>query len=192
LPEFLRRHPGLRLDLTLTDRIVDLAEHGADIAVRIGSQAGAQLVAKKICELERVICASPAYLRRHGEPRAPEELLKHDCLYVSGNPQLRRWPFRTSRGPAVIEVEGRFTANSAKSVLDLALKGVGIARLVDAVVAAPIREGRLVRLFAERHQVEPVPLMALFPHDRRRLPKVVAALEFLMEKFAHAPWRGGR
>jgi DNA-binding transcriptional LysR family regulator len=189
IPEFLKRYPDIRLELILSDRIVDLMEEGGDLAIRIGGQPTPSLVARKICDLERIVCASPAYLRRHGEPRKPEDLRKHNCLYVSGSPQLRRWPFRTSRGPAAIEVTGNFSANNARSVLDLALKGVGIARLVDAVVEEPIRRGRLRRLFADSHQVEPVPLVALYLQSRRRLPKVTVMLDFLMEKFAHAPWR---
>ncbi len=189
LPEFLRRYPEIRLDLALTDRLVDLIEEGADLAVRIGGQLAPSLVARKICDLERIVCAAPAYLRRHGEPRKPEDLCRHNCLYVSGSPQLRRWPFRTSKGPIAIEAAGTFSANNASSVIELALKGVGIARLVDAVVEQPIRQGRLVRLFADSHQVEPVPLVALYQQTRHRLPKVTAMLDFLLEKFAHTPWR---
>jgi DNA-binding transcriptional LysR family regulator len=189
LPEFIRRHPGIRVDLMLTDRIVDLTHEGADLAVRIGGDPPPSMVARKVCDLERIICAAPAYLRRHGEPREPEDLRNHNCLYVSGSPALRRWPFRTPQGPRVIEAAGTFTANNAASVLELALKGVGIARLVDAVVAQPLRQGRLVRVLSKSHQVEPVPLLALYPQSRRRLPKVGAMLDFVMEKFSGAPWR---
>jgi DNA-binding transcriptional LysR family regulator len=189
LPEFLRRYPGIKLELTLTDHIIDLMKEGGDLAIRIGGAIVPSLVARRLCELERVVCAAPSYLRRHGEPRRPEDLARHNCLYVSGNPQLRRWPFRTSRGPVVVEATGSFSANNAKSVLDLALRGVGIARLVDAVVEQPLRQKRLVALFSDSHQVEPVPLVALYLQSRRRLPKVTAMLEFLSEKFAHAPWR---
>jgi DNA-binding transcriptional LysR family regulator len=189
LPEFLKRYPGIRIELALTDRIVDLVHESADIAIRIGGDPPASVVARKICDLERIICASPAYLRRRGEPRDPLELSHHDCLVLSGTPQLRRWPFKTAHGPVMVEAGGSFSANNAKSLLDMALRGVGIVRLVDAIVEQPIRDGRLVQLFADTHQIEPVPLLALYLQSRRRLPKVAAMLDYLAEKFAGAPWR---
>jgi DNA-binding transcriptional LysR family regulator len=189
LPEFMRRFPEIRIDLALTDRIVDLLEEGGDLAIRIGGEAHGSLVARKLCELERIVVASPAYLEAHGEPRRPEDLKAHNCLVVSGSPALRRWPFSSARGPVVIEAAGTFTANNAKSVLDMALRGMGIARLVDAVVDDPLRQGHLVKLFADSHRVEPVSLVALYPESRRRLPKVSAFLDFLAAMFVDPPWR---
>ena len=189
IPEFLDRYPEVRVDLTLTDRIVNLLEEGVDLVIRVGAVADSSLVSRKICDLERVICASPDYLRRCGEPQFPEDLCEHNCLYVTTVQALRRWPFQTSNGRAIIEVNGNFSANSAITVLDLALRGAGIARLADFVASEPIRQGRLVPLLAKTHQVEPLPLYALFPQGRHRSPKLTAMLNFLIEKFSHPPWR---
>jgi DNA-binding transcriptional LysR family regulator len=189
IPEFLTRYPEVRVELTLTDQLVDLMDKGVDLSIRIGTAADSSLVSRKICNLERVICASPDYLKKFGEPKSPNDLYKHNCLYVTTTQAQRRWPFQTSNGRTVIEVNGNFAANNAITVFDLALRGAGIVRLGDLVVSEPIRQGRLVPLLTDTHMVQPVTLYALFPQGRHRAPKLIAMLNFLIEKFSHAPWR---
>jgi DNA-binding transcriptional LysR family regulator len=192
LPEFLRRYPDVQVEISASDRVVDLVEEGGDLAVRSGRLADSSLVARRICDTERMICASPAYLKRHSTPVRPEDLLQHNCIVISGNPLLRRWPFddpAAREGIHVIEVGGNVSANNAENVLQMALLGVGIVRLGDLVIAEHVNAGRLVPILAHRHHVEPLPLHAAYPQSRLRSPKVAAMVEFLIEKFAHAPWR---
>jgi DNA-binding transcriptional LysR family regulator len=192
LPEFLRRYPEIELDLTVSDQLIDLVEEGADMVVRSGVQPDSSLVARKICDVERMICAAPSYLRQHGMPRTPDDLLQHTCLNIGGYPLLRRWPFDDPAAPGgvrIIEPRGNAVANNAESVLQMALTGIGIVRLVDMLVGEHVRAGRLVPILAEVHHVEPVPLVAMYPHARLRSPKVAAMVDFLLEHFAHAPWR---
>jgi DNA-binding transcriptional LysR family regulator len=189
IPEFLGRYPGVQLELTFTDHIVDLMEEGVDLLIRVGAPADSSLVGRKICDFEPVICASPDYLKRHGEPHAPEDLRAHNCLYVTTANALRVWPFDTPNGPLVIEVAGNCTANSASTVLDLALRGLGIARLADYLANEQIRQGRLIALLGSMHRSELVPLYVLYPQGRQRSLKITAMLNFLVEKFSAAPWR---
>ena len=192
LPEFLRRYPDVQVEVSISDRLVDLVEEGGDLAVRSGRLADSSLVARKICDTERMICAAPAYLKRHGTPRLPEDLQRHNCLIISGYPQFRRWPFddRSARdGIRSIEVSGNVSANNAENVLQMALLGVGIVRLGDLVTAEHVRAGRLVPILTDHHHVEPLPLHAVYPQSRLRSPKVAAMVDFLIENFAHAPWR---
>lgn len=189
LPEFLARHPEVEVELTVTDRLVDLIEEGADLGIRTGALSDSTLVARRVCDLERVICASPGYLRKHGTPKKPEDLLAHNCLRLSGFPSLWRWPFDTPEGVRYIEVAGNTRANTAEMLVHLALVDAGIVRLVDPVAGEAIRDGRLVRVLAEAHHVEPVPLNVVWPQGRHRSPKVAAMVEFLIEKFSGAPWR---
>lgn len=192
LPEFLRRYPEVQVELSIGDRMVDLVEEGTDLAIRSGRLADSSLVARKICDTQRVVCAAPAYLKRHGTPRRPEDLLRHNCIVICDNPQLRRWPFDDPAGRdgvRTIEVGGNVAANNAENVLQLGLLGLGIVRLGDLVIAEHIHAGRLVPLLAEVHHVEPLPLHAVYPQARLRSPKVGAMVDFLIEKFAHAPWR---
>jgi len=189
LPAFLARYPEMQVELTITDRVVDLLDEGADLGIRLGSLVDSSLVARRICELERVICASPAYLKRHGTPRHPEELLRHNCLSVAYAPNLRRWPFMTAQGVRHIEAGGNVSANNADMLLQLACLGVGIIRLSDAIVGAAIGDGRLVPLLEDVHHREPLPLHAVYPQGRHRSPRVAAMVDFLVERFADAPWR---
>lgn len=189
LPEFLSRYSEVQVELTITDRVVDLIEEGADVGIRLGTLVDSSLVARKICDVERVVCASPAYLRKHGTPQAAEDLLAHNCLLVAYAPNLRHWPFETPEGLKRIEVSGNVSANNADTLLQLALLGVGVIRLSDVIVAGAIADGRLVPLLQGVHHAEPLPLHAVYPHGRHRSPKVAALIEFLVERFSGAPWR---
>lgn len=189
LPEFLARHPELQVEMTVTDRVVDLIEENADLGIRLGALADSSLVARRICELERVVCASPAYLRAHGTPREPRDLLAHNCLAISYSPALRRWPFAGGDGVRHVEVSGNVSANTAEALLQLALLGVGIIRLSDAIVGQAIRDARLVPLMQDVHHAEPLPLHAVYPQGRHRSPRVAAMIDFLVERFGGAPWR---
>jgi DNA-binding transcriptional LysR family regulator len=167
-------------------------QEGFDLAIRIGPLDESSLVARRICNLERVICASPAYLERHGTPRTPDDLQQHNCLWITSLPALRRWPFDTDDGIRVVHVEGNVVTNNAETVLQLAVAGVGVTRLSDVVVAEAIRAGSLVPILADWHHVEPVPLFATYPSGRNLSPKVRAMVDFLVEEFGSAPWRKAR
>lgn len=189
LPGFLARYPEIAVEITMTDRVVDLVEEGADVGIRSGHLADSSLVARKICDMERVICASPAYLARHGTPRRPEDLLGHNCLLFAGAPHLQRWPFRTPEGVREVAVAGTVSASSAETLLQLAVMGLGVIRLADVIVGDTIARGQLQPVLADAHHVEPLPLHAVFPHGRHRSPRVAALVDFLLEKFSAAPWR---
>jgi len=189
IPLFLERHPGVELDITISDEpLVGLGE-GVDLAIRIGALDESSMVARRICNLERVICAAPAYLERCGTPRTPDDLQQHNCLWITSLPVLRRWPFDTDDGIRVVHIDGNVVANSAETVLQLALAGVGITRLTDVIVGDAIRRGELVPILSDWHHVEPVPLYATYPSGRNLSPKIRAMVDFLVEQFGPAPWR---
>lgn len=190
LPEFLSRYPEMQVELTITDRLVDLIEEGADMGIRLGTLADSTLIARRICDVERVVCAAPEYLKRHGVPRKPAELLAHNCLSMTYAPGLRRWPFEARDGVKHVEVSGNASASSADALLQLALRGLGVIRLSDVIVGAAIREGRLVPMLENVHHREALPLHAVYPQGRHRSPRVAAMVEFLVERFSSAPWRG--
>jgi DNA-binding transcriptional LysR family regulator len=189
LPRFLERNPEIQLDVELSDRRIDLVETGVDLAIRLGELEDSSLVARKICDVERVICASPNYLARRGTPRLPEDLLQHNCLVISSFPDLKRWSFTTGRGTKIIVVSGNLAAGDAEALLELACQGHGIIRVADFLVGPEIAKGRLVPVLADAHDVTPIPLQAVHAYGRQRSPKVTAMVEFLLESFAGAPWR---
>jgi len=144
---------------------------------------------KKLFEFERVLVASPAYLKRHGRPRAPEELARHRCMAVTSIPTHARWHFKTPDGPRSLEVPMGAGANNADCVYRFALSGMGIARLNEFIVAAGLRDGRLVEVLSEYHVDEHLSMLAIYPQERHRLPRVAAMLDFLAQSFKGRPWR---
>ncbi|MFN8735594.1 MAG: LysR family transcriptional regulator [Betaproteobacteria bacterium] len=192
LPAFFARCPEVELLLTVTDRAVDLVDEGFDLAVRLGALPDSTLVTRRICDVERVICAAPAYLKRHGVPRVPEDLLRHNCLRLTQRPQLSHWPFADPQAPGgvrTVEVRGNASASNAETLVQWAVQGLGIVRLADMTVGAALRDGTLVPVLANRHHVEPVPMHAVMQPGRHRLPRVAAMVDFLVERFGAAPWR---
>lgn len=188
-PLFLERYPEIQLELIVTDRMVDLFKETADLALRTGPLPDSSLIARKICDLQRVICASPTYLARHGIPMTPDDLRDHNCIAINASNKLNQWPFRTAKGRRILPVSGNVIANNAETVLQLGLAGVGIVCLGDNIVGDEIRRGNLIPILTATHWVEPLPLHAVYPQGRHRSPKVGAMLDFLVEQFAGAPWR---
>jgi DNA-binding transcriptional LysR family regulator len=194
LHHFLAAHPDIEVAIDLTDRRVDVIAERADVAIRTGPVGDGPLIARRFAEMQRVICAAPSYLARHGAPATPAELAHHECLLLSDQPSLNRWPFRTAGAdtPQLVPVRGRVTAVSAEAVLQLALSGVGIVRLGDVLVGESIRQGRLLPLLADHHLVEAVPISAVYPAGRHRSAKVRVFVEFLAAHFGSAPWSAWR
>jgi DNA-binding transcriptional LysR family regulator len=136
-----------------------------------------------------VICASPDYLKRRGTPKKPSDLKDHDCITVIG-PGLNRWPFRSPTGIEIVEIEPRLATDDAEAAMRLAVAGAGIIRPSDVIISGALKRGELVPLLTDIHHVEPLPLVAVYPVGRHRLPRVAVFLKFIEERFGHAPWRG--
>ncbi len=129
LPAFLAQHPGLTLSVNLTDNVLDLVSAGFDLAIRIGALDDSTLVARRLANNRRLLCAAPDYLRRRGTPRAPQDLARHDCLVLVGS-QGRQDIWRLGDGAGgeiAVRVRGRIEANTGELLSDAALAGFGIA-----------------------------------------------------------------
>ena len=192
IPRFQALHPEVELDITISDQPLGQMDERIDLAIRIGPLDESSMVARRICNLERIICAAPGYLARRGTPRTPDDLQRHNCLSITSLPALRRWPFDTDDGIRVVHVSGNVSANNAETVLQMAVAGVGITRLTDVVVGEAIRSGTLVPILTDWNHVEPVPLFATYPSGRNLSPKVRAMVDFLVAEFGNAPWRRAR
>ena len=190
LPDFVARYPKIKVELTATDRIVDLLTEPSDVAIRTGHISDPSLVVRKITNVERGIYASPDYLARRGTPLSYEQLIDHDCIRVSSTPTGHRWPFKEGERMNVVDVTGYMNVDNSVVALELAIAGAGIVRLTDILVGHAAREGRLVPILTDCHIAEPVPLSAVYPSGRKRLPKVRVFIDFVVERFKHAPWRG--
>jgi DNA-binding transcriptional LysR family regulator len=189
LPKFLRAYPLVDVKLVLEDRAPELARQPVDISIWPGEPADDSLVARRLCEFERVVCASPAYFECHGVPSKPEDLVHHSCICLTGLPaRLAPWSFLTGSGREVVSVRGRLQVNNAECVRMLALEGMGIARLNQFIVSDDLRSGRLRQVLADVTRSERQPLHALYPHVRQRLPRVAVMLEFLADELSRSVW----
>jgi DNA-binding transcriptional LysR family regulator len=191
LPDFLARHPYITFDFMVTNRTVDLVGENVDVSLRMGPLEDSRLVARKIIDLSRVVCASPGYLARHGRPAKPADLIGHTCLILSRNPGSASWPFRINGKLTRIDVTGCVSADSADMLLQLAIAGAGILRLSEHVVARSIRAGLLQPLLQDAQDPKTYPLFALLPPGRHQVPKVRVFVDFLIERLGCAPWRPG-
>lgn len=196
--DFSSRYPEVQIELTITDRLVDLIDAGGDLGVRSGPLPDSTLVARRIGEMARVICASPAYLRQFGTPAVPRDLFEHNCVSLTTNPALSRWAFRDpgqdgqTDGPVyTLEVHGKYSANNAEMLMQWALGGSGIARVPDLMAGPAIRAGELIPLLTSHHVAEPIPLWAVCPPGRQSTPRVQAMMSYLAERFGDSPWRLG-
>lgn len=188
LPRFVERYPDVALELLLEDRDVGLLREEVDISVRPGPPSDTSLVARKLFEFERVVCASPAYLALHGTPLAPEDLARHRCITLTGFAGRMPWSLTAAQGLSRAEHGAVLRCNNADAALRLALLGVGVVRLNEFVVAHALHCSELVPLLPD-HRDAAGTMLALYPQERHRLPRVAAMLDFLVSEFAGRPWR---
>ena len=181
--EFRALHPGLAVQVWLSDDDVDLVHDAFDIAIRDGELPDSSLMARRLADGHYAVCASPAYLDAHGTPAAPTDLLHHDCITSIRFAPLNRWEFRRGDTREVLEVSGTLSTNSYALMLDAALQGQGICRLPLFAVARHLRAGRLLSLFPDQ-----IPslggIWAVYP-TRTHLPRRIDLfLDFLSERAA--------
>jgi len=194
LPDLRVRYPRLSLDLCLGNEVVSLADESIDVAIRIGSlDPEARLVARRLGAHQRLLCASPAYLKRHGAPREPADLAQHDCLQFSFTGNRRSWRLRSrgDAGAAVQEVpiRGVVQADNADILRQAAVAGLGVAMLAHWLVQADLREGRLLRVLDD-YEVNPGPmdvaLYAIYQANRRGSQKIRSFVDLLAEHLARS------
>lgn len=185
IASFMARHPHVKFDVSLSDRIVDLFEEGFDLAIRVGGTGAQNLVARKLGETRFVTCAAPAYLARHGAPAAPEDLARHNCLTYEY--ALRdAWTFRDASGrERAVRVAGNLSSNNGDLLAAAAAQGVGILLEPDFIVGPELAQGRLVRVL-ESFEAPVSPIYAVYPSRRHLAAKIRAFVDFLAERFAGA------
>jgi len=179
LPAFLAAYPDITLDIAINDRRVDPVAEQADLLLRVGPLDDSTLVARKLTEVRRVICASPGYLGRRGMPLVPADLAGHDCIVLRGLARFTAWPFRDGDGIAALPVSGRLTCDGADALLDMALAGLGIIRVTDFLVERALAEGRLLPVLEDLHASERLPVWALMAPGRHRMPRLRAFVDFV-------------
>ena len=180
---FLALHPDIQIDLTLSDRNVDLIEEGIDAALRIGTLSNLSLVARRLGEVRRVTVASPAYLDRRGTPQVPADLAGHELIMSTAVRSLAEWRFRAEGREHVVRYSPRLRMNDTEAMLAAARDGFGIARALSYQVEPDLRTGVLRRLLVD-YEPEPAPVHLVMPSSRHMAPRLRAFVDFAVQEFA--------
>lgn len=178
--KFLDAHAGVEVELLLNDRNVDLIEEGIDVAARIGALADSALTARPVGHVRRLWVASPAYLKRHGMPRAPDELARHEAVLGTSRSTMD-WVFAGVRRGAPMHMTGRLRVDDVETRLRAARDGRGIAQLLSYQVADDLAAGRLVRLL-QAWELPPLPVHLVTKGRAHRAPKIEAFLAFAAKR----------
>lgn len=186
LAEFVRLYPDLRLDLRLSDRVVDLVEGAFDVAVRYTDLGDSSFVARRLAPDRRVLVASPDYLDRRGRPRRPDDLDTHDCLVVG---TLDLWSFRGANGETIEKrVTPTVRIDDGEAVREAARAGLGIALMATWCAADELRSGALVPVLTDTPLISTQTLWALYPSSRELAPKVRVFIDWLVARFWPEPY----
>lgn len=175
--EFLRLHPAVSVELLFLDRSIDMVEEGVDLAVRISPLADSSLHAVPAGHLQRVLCASPAYLKRHGTPRHPDELAGHPGIRFTGRGVLGEWAFQENGRRLTVRFQPRVVTNSVDAAIAACRDGLGICTFLSYQVQDAVRKGEL-RPILRKYETEPIPLNMLYPHSRLVSARVRAFIDF--------------
>jgi DNA-binding transcriptional LysR family regulator len=191
LPSFLAEHRDVTINLNLNDRLVDVVGDGIDVAIRIASLSDSSLVGVKLADNERVLVASPSYLKRHGTPQTLADLARHNCLAMSSEGSQRGWTFREHGKNVTLKVAGNMVCNDGEVLHDWALAGKGLAWRSMWEVSSEIEAGRLATVL-DQYAAPGNDIYAMFT-QRRHLPlRIRAFVDFLRHTYMRPDyWRPG-
>ncbi len=185
LPEYLARHREVSVDLSLTNRAVDLIDEGFDVVFRVGELSDSGLIARRLAPYRLRLCAAPSYLAQHPPIAHPHDLARHECLGFSFTELRRRWHFQSPGGLIDVEVSGRLMADSGEALLSAARAGMGVMLQPGELVQDDLASGRLVELLPD-YPVPTRPLHLLHAPDRRMTPKLRSFIDFALGAFGAA------
>jgi DNA-binding transcriptional LysR family regulator len=187
MTEFAHRHPDLEIVIDFDDRILDLGRGRFDVAIRIGQLADSGLIARKLCEDPRVVCASPDYVARRGAPNDLADLVEHSSIGYFNVPSAQLWQFTDGNGPVVsVPMQGRLSVNNGVAMCDMAIAGLGVAILPLFIAHDALADGRLVRLVEHLTPV-PLPIAIVWPPVKPMPMKLRTLVDYLADTFGTAP-----
>jgi DNA-binding transcriptional LysR family regulator len=189
LAEFRERYPEVELDLSLSDRFVDLIEEGFDLAVRISDNLPeSSLVARRLAPCRFVVCGAPSYFKRRGEPRVPDDLARHPCLGYTLSPRERSWIFACPDDQRyAVTVGGPLRSNSGDLLRVSALNGAGVVMLPTFLAGGDLEAGRLKAVLTD-YRVQEYAVYAVYPSRKHLSAKVKAFVDFLGAKYGPEPY----
>ncbi|HVI89507.1 MAG TPA: LysR family transcriptional regulator [Dongiaceae bacterium] len=182
--ELQKRYPKITLQIELSNRFVDLLEEGFDAALRIRTTLpDSSLIVRRLCPVDRVAVAAPAYLKKHGVPKHPRDLADHNCMIYTLSTAPYDWTFNTPNGPHTVRVGGTIQSNNSQLLVEPLRAGSGIALLPAFSVGADIQSGKLKRIL-DQFPVDRHDLYVVYPHNRHLSPKVRVLVDLLADWFA--------
>jgi DNA-binding transcriptional LysR family regulator len=184
LPEFLALYPDLKIELVLTNSTIDMLEEGIDVRLLIGGVDDSSMVARHLKTFPLVLSASPAYIRKNGLPKTPQQVGEHSCIIDSNFRIGKQWPIISPQGVADnIEVKSSISANSPQAVREIAIADGGIAMCPSFIVEDAIKDGRLLTILPGYTTLE-FGLFAIYPHRKYVAKKVRCFIDFALEQFS--------
>ncbi|MEW6687724.1 MAG: LysR family transcriptional regulator [Pseudomonadota bacterium] len=187
VPPFAARYPKIHLVLSLSDRTVNMVEEGYDLAIRIGALEDSSLAARKLAPNRRVVCASPDYLRRHGTPRTPQELTRHNCLTTTDLQMT--WEYKDPEGRrGAVRVSGHYACDNWEVLREWALAGLGVALKSTWDVRLQLEGGQLLPILPGYDFGTDVAIYAVYPHRRYLPAKTRVFIDYLAESFGPEPY----
>lgn len=188
---FAREFPEIALDVSFSDRLVNIVDEGFDVAIRIGKLSDSSLIARRLSDIRVVTAASDDYLHQYGTPLSCQQLADHHCIIDTNFRDPNNWTFSVGGEPISQPVRGRLHFSSAEASLTAAKSGLGIA-LLPTFIAAPALRSGTIRTVLAAHEVPPLGLYAVYPPARHLAHKVRALIDFLVSHFAGQPeWDRG-
>lgn len=185
--KFQAQHPGLAIDLSYSDRFVDLVEEGIDVAIRIGRLNDSSLAARRIGSAARSVIATPAYLKNYGEPKVPQDLSSgHNCLLYAYLSTGNEWTFHGPDGEIRVKVSGNFRSNNGEAIRQWVFADLGIAVSPDWLILKELEDGRLKAILTG-YAPPPAEINAVYPSARHVSAKVRAFTEFLRGELQEIP-----
>ena len=187
LARFLPLHPELTIDLSITDRWVNLAEEGFDLAIHVTGDPQPNLVARPLAPVRRKLCATPEYFRRHGIPQSPADLVQHNCLDYTRSGEPGRWRFTGPQGEIVVPVNGTLHVDDDEALSQAVLGGLGVGLLPTFIIGRALQDGNLQAVLSEYIPVERH-VYALYLPTRHLPSKVRVFIDFLVAHIGSEPY----
>lgn len=188
IASFAAQNPQLEILVDYDDRSRDLVRDGFDIALRIGDIRDRALMQRKLCQDESIACASPEYLRQHGQPRSLADLRQHQVIAYSHVPNSLLWQFRDRDRFVSPPVSGRLTLNNGEAIRCMAVAGLGLAMLPGFIAAPALARGELLRILPD-HPTRPMPIVALWPPVNPMPAKLRRFVDHLAAALKQPPWQ---
>lgn len=182
LSDFIKQYPRIQIELILGSHHLNLIEHAIDVGIYIKELPDSSLKARKIGMRSMLVCGSPEYFAKHGIPKKPQDLTKHNCLLYQLHSQQQKWRFRGPKGNILVKVKGNLSINSSQALASAAVAGLGIAKLPGYMINRELHQGKLISVLKEFCPKD-IGIYAAYPYTKNSPVKVKLLTDFLAQRF---------